>query len=263
METQLIERREHFGMTDLQTMAKALTQSKVNCYTQPQILSLLLISQADGLHPMKGLARYDIIQDKKTGNIKIEKKSYAMLGEFKDKGGKVRWIERTDKIASAEFIEPNGIATEFEYTEGEAITAGMLDKNGRAPDWSNWTKRKGTMLITKLLKKALRIIDPDSGLGDFGHDSEVEVVRGPPQNITPPKEPIPLSTTFDRPDPPVTGMRASPQFRQPEPIEAIAEEVAKEAAPISSVKEAPQWMADKLDILRRYVDKADMISPDK
>lgn len=192
MSSEIVEHRENFTMSDIEIMAEALSESKVNGYTKPQITTLLLISQAEGLHPMLALKRYDLIKDK-NGGIKIEKKAYAMLGEFKDKGGKVEWIERSDKIAKAKFVEPDGTESVFEFTEKDAITAGLLNKQGKADNWSNWTKRRDVMLVTKLLKKALRILDPESGLqmSEYGISPDVseprEPINEPPPriNITP------------------------------------------------------------------------------
>ena len=74
----------------LETAAKAAAQGGLfGRMTEPQILSLFLLAQAEGIHPFKALQEYDIIQGRPA------LKQSAALARFQRDGGKGSGAGRT------------------------------------------------------------------------------------------------------------------------------------------------------------------------
>ena len=87
-------------IADIRAMADAVVKSKLF----PQIqsveaaLTLMMLCDADGIHPMMALRRYDIIQNRPA------MKTDAMLAEFMRRGGKVAWLRLDEECCEAEFM---------------------------------------------------------------------------------------------------------------------------------------------------------------
>src|SRR4030067_653482 len=89
----------------LKGMAQALGANKLFGKTPEELLPLMLIAQAEGMHPAIAAQEYDIIQGKPAIN------SRAALARFQRSGGKIGWKTRTDKEATAIFEHASRIAT--------------------------------------------------------------------------------------------------------------------------------------------------------
>ena len=88
---------------DIQTMAEAIAKSKLfGVKTADEAMSLMLIAQAEGMHPASAARDYHIIQGK------ASKKSEAMLRDFIKAGGSVEWHQLDDAKADATFSHPQG-----------------------------------------------------------------------------------------------------------------------------------------------------------
>lgn len=88
---------------DIQTMAEAVAKSKLfGVKTVEEAMSLMLIAQAEGMHPASAARDYHIIQGK------ASKKAEAMLRDFLKSGGNVEWHGLDDAKADATFSHPQG-----------------------------------------------------------------------------------------------------------------------------------------------------------
>lgn len=88
---------------DIQTMAEAVAKSKLfGVKTVEEAMSLMLIAQAEGMHPASAARDYHIIQGK------ASKKAEAMLRDFLKSGGSVEWHGLDDTKADATFSHPQG-----------------------------------------------------------------------------------------------------------------------------------------------------------
>src|SRR5205807_2008750 len=104
---------------DIQNMAKAIATSGLfGIRTPEQALALMLIAQAEGLHPAVAARDYDIIQGRPA------KKSEAMLRAFLLNGGSVQWHELSDQKAEATFSHPQGGTLKLDWTIARAKQAG-------------------------------------------------------------------------------------------------------------------------------------------
>ena len=84
---------------ELSTMAAAVAKSRMfpGIDTMEQAYALMLICQSEGIHPMRAMQRYHVIEGRPTW------KAVALLAAFKDRGGKVFWAERTGIKVVADF----------------------------------------------------------------------------------------------------------------------------------------------------------------
>ena len=140
------------SMADLERMAEAITQSGLfGIKTVQQALSLMLIAQAEGLHPALAARDYDIIQGKPA------LKSKAKLARFQRAGGIVKWIVRTDTSALAEFFHPSSpVPITVEWNIDMATKAGLAGKD-------NWKKHPRQMLSARVISEGVDATYPDAG----------------------------------------------------------------------------------------------------
>lgn len=132
----------------VRVMAKSASASKLfSAKAEEQVFTLMLIAQAENIHPMKALMAYDIIQ----GQPAL--KASEALARFMDCGGKIKWIKSDDKSAKAEFTHPSSGTFEYEYTVQDATDAGLINKD-------NWKKNLKAMLRARCTSAGIRMSYP-------------------------------------------------------------------------------------------------------
>ena len=121
---------------------------------------------------------------------KLRKKSMAAFAEFRQAGGKVRWLKTGEdgKEASAEFTF-EGQTVQLSFTIEQARQGGANIKDG-----SNWTKTPGNMLRARVISNALGMLCPEIFAGDdVGNDIQQVApemkLAGPVVAATPPAAP--------------------------------------------------------------------------
>jgi hypothetical protein len=108
----------------LTTMAAAFAKSGMfGAKTQEQALSLLLLAQAEGVHPAMAMRDFDIIQGRPS------KKAQAMHRDFLAAGGKIEWHKRDDNGADATFSHPHGGSVRVSWDAERARKAGLSGKD--------------------------------------------------------------------------------------------------------------------------------------
>ena len=149
----------------VERMALAIAKSGLfGTKTPDQAMALMLVAQAEGLHPAKAAIEYHIIQGRPT------LKADAMLARFQAAGGKVRWTAMTDQRVVGEFSHPQGGSVEIEWTIEMAKRAG-LTKN------PTWTQYPRAMLRSRCTSEGIRTVFPGVMVGaltpeeveDIGH----------------------------------------------------------------------------------------------
>lgn len=135
-------------LQEVRATAGSITQSGLFGFkNENQAYTLMLIAQSEGLHPMKAMQMYDII------NGKPALKSSEVLARFQQSGGSIKWIETNDKIAKGEFAHPQGGSITIEWTFERAVKAGLTNKD-------NWIKFPNQMLRARVVTEAVRAIYP-------------------------------------------------------------------------------------------------------
>ena len=132
----------------VRVMAKSASASKLfSAKAEEQVFTLMLIAQAENIHPMKALMAYDIIQ----GQPAL--KASEALARFMDCGGKIKWIKSDSESAKAEFTHPSSGSFEYEYTVQDATDAGLINKD-------NWKKNLKAMLRARCTSAGIRMSYP-------------------------------------------------------------------------------------------------------
>ena len=135
-------------MTDVERMAQAVAASGLFGLKAPQqALALMLVAQAEGLHPATVAQDYDIIQGR------AARKTHSVLARFQAAGGSVQWHELTDQIAEATFSHPAGGSLRMAWTFAQAQKAGLTNKD-------NWRNYPRAMLRARCIAEGVRAVYP-------------------------------------------------------------------------------------------------------
>lgn len=141
------------------------------CKTPEQAISLMLLAQAEGLHPMQAVRDFDIIQGRPA------MKAQAMLARFQQAGGRVQWHSSNDAEASATFSHPAGGNLTIKWDIKRAERAGLTGKQ-------TWRQFPAQMLRARCISEGVRAVYPGCTAGLY----TVEEVRDlGPIDVTPHK----------------------------------------------------------------------------
>ena len=132
----------------VRVMAKSASASKLfSAKAEEQIFTLMLVAQSEGIHPIKALMSYDII------NGQPALKSSEALARYIDAGGKIEWIKSDKDSAKARFTHPSSGSFEYEYTVEDATDAGLINKD-------NYKKNRKAMLRARCTSAGIRMSYP-------------------------------------------------------------------------------------------------------
>ena len=143
---------------EIAQMSHAIARSGLfGIQNEQQAMALLLIAQANGLHPMKAVERYHIIDGKPS------KKADAMLSDFLQSGGKFRWLEYSETACEAEFSH-SGNTVRIRWTIEMAQAAGLTKprRSGKASPWQIYPRQ---MLKARVISEGIRATYPGASDG--------------------------------------------------------------------------------------------------
>lgn len=156
------------AVTDLEKMAHAVAASKLfGIQTQEQALALMLVAQAEGLHPATAARDYHIIQGRPA------LKADAMLARYLSSGGRVEWHEHTDAKVAATFSHPAGGTLRIEWDMERAKKAGIGGKD-------MWTKYPRQMLRARVISEGIRATNPAVATGIYTPEEVQDMVTDKP-----------------------------------------------------------------------------------
>jgi hypothetical protein len=138
--------------------------------TPDQAMALMLIAQAEGLHPAIAARDYHVI------NGRPALRADAMLARFQSAGGKVEWGEYTDTKVVGKFSHPSGGSVEVAWTTKMAQDAG-LTKN---PTWRSYPRQ---MLRSRCISEGIRTVFPGVVVGTYTPEEvqDMDPPRAAPQ----------------------------------------------------------------------------------
>lgn len=166
-------------VSDIERMAAAVAKSGLFGVKQPeQAMALMLIAQAEGLHPAIAARDYHIIQGRPA------LKADAMLARFQQAGGKVEWKDYTDASVSGTFSHPSGGSITIQWTLDMATKAG-LTKN---PTWRQYPRQ---MLRARCISEGIRTVFPGVVSGFYTPEEVQDFAPQPERDITPRPSPMP------------------------------------------------------------------------
>ena len=135
-------------MDDLKQMASAACKSGLFQMPSPEAaLTLMLLCQAEGLHPIQAMRQFHIIKHRPA------MRADAMQAAFQAAGGNISWVERNDKKCSAEFSHSQGGKILVEWTIDMAAKAGLTNN----PTWQKFPR---AMLSARCVSEGVRAVYP-------------------------------------------------------------------------------------------------------
>jgi len=149
-------------LQDMQTLAVAIAKSNLfGIRTPEQALVLMAIAQAEGRHPVEAARDYDII------NGKPAKRAEAMLRDFIQAGGTVKWHSITDELADATFTHPQTGSVRIDWDMKRATTAfGKKDMYAKFPR---------QMLRSRVVSEGVRTLWPLATSGMYIPEEQADI----------------------------------------------------------------------------------------
>ncbi len=153
------EIQPRYGWDEIRQLADETAKSGLFKMSAPQILVLMMIAESEGVHPIRALLMYDIIDGKPA------LKAVTMAAKFQQAGGIVEWHETTTEAASATFTHPSSCPAgiRVRYTIDDAKLAGLTGKD-------NWRKDPGSMLVARCISRGVRRCLPGVIMGIYEPD---------------------------------------------------------------------------------------------
>lgn len=153
----------------IRQMAEVAAKSKLfGAQTAEQAMTIMLIAQAEGRHPMSAAKDYDII------NGKPAKKAEAMLRDFLAAGGSVVWHKLDDAGAEATFSHPQGGSVKIDWNEARM-------KKAKITNEAMYSKYPRAMYRSRCVSEGVRTVCPAATSGLYVPE-EVKAF-GPEKNM--------------------------------------------------------------------------------
>lgn len=187
------------SMPDMERMATAVAKSGLfGVKTPEQALAIMLVAQAEGMHPMQAVMEFHIIEGKPA------RQSWALLARFQKAGGQVEWHERNDAKVAATFSHLAGgtIKVEWDMARAKNASLGFSSKQPGVWPTGAWKKWPRQMLSARVISEGTRTVFPGA-TGGFYTPEEVRDFEPekPIRDVTPPKP----ANAKTPPHDPVTG----------------------------------------------------------
>lgn len=254
-------------ISDIKEMAAAAVKSNLFGLPTPEAaLSLMLLCQAEGLHPIQAVRRYHIIKGRPA------MRADAMLAEFQRQGGKVQWLERTDRVVFAKFSHESSGTCEFSWTIEQAKDAGLTNN----PTWQKYPRQ---MLTARVISEAVRTMLPGVVCGvytpeeisDFGAPTKkANKADRPTQNadkvVEPAKAEInaPRATVEPKKTMYQKAKESKPEFDPDDVSDAeVIEPIKAAARPEKAEANSAKAIADQLKEIRNLAIAAGAASQDE
>ncbi|NBW08759.1 MAG: hypothetical protein EBR82_12120 [Caulobacteraceae bacterium] len=139
----------------VQTMAVAVAKSGLfGVKTADQALALMLIAQAEGMHPAIAARDYHVIQGRPA------LKADAMMARFQSAGGRVEWKTYTDESVVGVFSHPQGGSVEIKWDMDMARKIGFAHKD-------NWKNFPRAMMRARCISEGIRTVYPGCVCGIY------------------------------------------------------------------------------------------------
>ncbi|MGA1114790.1 MAG: hypothetical protein ACO3TI_07585 [Aquiluna sp.] len=148
---------------DVETMANVVARSGLFGVKDPtQALALMLLCQAEGLHPMAACRQYHVIQGRASMT------SQTMMSRFLQMGGKQEVHNLSEELADITLSHPSGGSVRVQWTIEHARRAGLANKE-------NWKNHPRSMLLRRAQAEAVRAVAPFILEGLPVEDEAVEI----------------------------------------------------------------------------------------
>jgi hypothetical protein len=134
--------------SEMEGMASYIVRSKLfGAKDESQAMALMLLAQAEGMHPMSAIQDFDIVQGRPA------RKTHSILARFQSAGGSVAWEEISPARACGTFTHKAGGSLKVEWTFEQAKKIGLTGKD----NWKNYPK---AMLRARCIAEGVRAVYP-------------------------------------------------------------------------------------------------------
>ena len=162
-------------------MASAVAKSGLfGVKTSEQAMALMLIAQAEGMHPAIAARDYHVIQGRPA------LKTDAMLARFQAAGGKVNWETYTDDQVTGMFSHPQGGSIAITWTMEQAKRIGLAGKD-------NWRNYPRAMLRARCISEGIRTVYPGCVVGTYSVEEVQDFDDAPRGSQKPAKRAVEVS----------------------------------------------------------------------
>lgn len=168
-------------MQAIQVMGEMISGSGMfGCTKVEQGMVLAMQCLAEGKAPLELAKTYHIIEGKLT------MRADAMLGRYLASGGKVKWIERSDKrVAGIWSCDGNDV--EISVSFDEMVKNGVAGSVGKIK--ANWSKFPRQMLTARCISESVRLLMPQIVAGIYTPE-EVSDFSNSEKNVAPKAIPV-------------------------------------------------------------------------
>lgn len=166
------------ALDEVWRMAEAVAKGGLfpGARTAEQALTLMLICQADGLHPIQAIRRFHVIEGRPA------MRADAIQAEFQARGGRIRWVQSDADVCEAQFShpkfhpEPLTIRMELKRFVENKVAMTYNEKGNRwdfKKNWGNWPE---AMLRARVASAGVRAIDPGVIVGIASEDEVYDAI---------------------------------------------------------------------------------------
>jgi len=128
-----------------------VAKSRLFGLDEAQAFTLMLLAQSEGIHPIKAVQRYHVIQGRPA------MKADAMLADFQRAGGTVEWLTESDDKEKCEalFKHPK------HAPQGQTIRFGLNDaKTAKLDGKDIWKQYPAAMMRARVISIGIRMLLP-------------------------------------------------------------------------------------------------------
>ena len=159
-------------------MADAVARSGLYKMNGAQVLTLMMLCEAQGLHPGNAVMRYHVYQNT------VSMRSDAMLAAFQQVGGRFEWTKDTLTECEAVLSHP------VHYPKPKTVSFTMEDaKRAKIASKDNWVNHPRAMLRARVITNGIRMVLPGVIMGIYTPD-EVEEFTPREAPPAPRREPL-------------------------------------------------------------------------
>jgi hypothetical protein len=156
---------------EMESMASYIVRSKLfGAKDESQAMSLMMLAQAEGCHPMTAIQDFDIVQGRPA------RKTHSILARFQAAGGAVAWEEINGQRACGTFSHKQGGSLRVEWTFEQAKKAGLTGKD-------NWKNYPQAMLRARCIAEGVRAVFPGAIGGMLTVEEAQDLAPAPTKNM--------------------------------------------------------------------------------
>lgn len=155
-----------YTVNDIREMADTAAKSGLANMNAPQLMTLMLLCESEGLHPMQAIRRFHIIEGRPS------MRADAMQAEFQRHGGRIRWIKTTAQECEAEFSHPRFhpdpvlVRVTLQELTDNGVALGKWE-NGKRKIKDTYRKFPRSMLRARVISEGVRAVDPSVVVGIY------------------------------------------------------------------------------------------------